>query len=257
MAPSTLEEAMSVPVSRRQRLRQELTADIKEVALKQLAQDGPEAVTLRGIARELAISPAAIYSYFASLDDLYSTLIADGFNELAQQVEDAIALYSDRSHQDRMLAGLLAYRLSAVEHPELFRLLYFSPIPGYEAPPDGPTLDANLRVSAAFLALLVDAWQCGVGPELFSGPYVDSHKFRDRFDLEITSDQLRTSVSCWGQFHGLVCLEVGGHINAQWTDPAELYEASMRAMLRRADQSEASAEVTTANVAAALAKRAQ
>ena len=35
----------------------------------------------------------------------------------------------------------------------------------------------------------------------------------------------------------------------------ELYEASMRAMLRRADQPEASSDITTANVTAALARR--
>jgi AcrR family transcriptional regulator len=246
---------MSTPVSRRERLRQELTADIKSVALRQLADEGPQAVTLRGIARELGISPAAIYSYFASLDDLYTALITDGFNDLAQYVEDAIAHYSDRTHQDRMLAGLLAYRHWAIEHPALFRLLYFSPVPGYEAPADGPTLDAALRVSAAFLVLLVDAWQSGTGPDLIPGPPVDPHKFQVRFELPITSDQLRSSVSCWGQFHGLVCLEVGGHISSHWADPAELYEASMRAMLRRADQPEIAADITTANVTAALANR--
>lgn len=245
---------MSV-TSRRERLRQELTAAIKDTALRRLAADGPQAVTLRGIARELEISPAALYGYFESLDDLYSNLIADGFHALAQQVEDAIASHAERGHADRMLAALLAYRLWALEHPELFRLLYFSPIPGYKAPEDGPTLDAALRVSAAFLVVLADAWSHGIGEQVTPGPQVDAAKFAERFGLHITPDQLRTAVGCWGQFHGLVCLEVGGHIGVEWTEPAALYEASMRAMGRRAGLPEASADVTTTSVAAALAAR--
>ena len=245
---------MAVP-SRRDRLRQELTVAIKQTALAQLAQDGPQAVTLRGIARALEISPAAIYGYFESLDDLYSNLIADGFHALAQHVEDAIAAHPDGGHADRLLAGLLAYRLWALEHPELFRLLYFSPIPGYVAPEDGPTVDASLRVSAAFLFVLVDAWRDGVGEQVTPGPQVDSEKFAARFGLHVTPDQLRTAVGCWGQFHGLVCLEVGGHIGTEWTEPTALYEASMRAMGRRAGLPDASADITSASVAAAIAAR--
>jgi AcrR family transcriptional regulator len=235
---------MTMPVSRRERLRVELIAEIKRVALAQLAAEGPQAVNLRGIARELGISPAALYGYFASLDDLYNTLITDGFTALAQHVEAAIAHCEGRPAQDQMLAGLLAYREWAIAHSELFRLLYFSPIPGYQAPSDGPSLDAALRVSAAFLRLLVESWRAGVGDELIPGPPVDPHKFEERFGLQISSDQLRTSVSCWGQFHGLVCLEVGGHISAHWTDPGELYEASMRAMLRRAGLPDPGPDIT-------------
>lgn len=244
---------MSVPASRRERLRHELTAAIKDTALDQLARNGPQAVTLRGIARALEISPAAIYGYFESLEDLYTHLIADGFNVLAQQVEDAIGLYRRSGHEDQMLAALLAYRLWALEHPELFRLLYFSPIPGYVAPADGPTFDAALRVSAAFLFVLAEAWSTGASEQLSPGPQVDTAKFAERFGLHITPDQLRTAVGCWGQFHGLVCLEVAGHIGVEWTQPGELYESSMRAMVRRAGLPDASADLTTETVAAALA----
>ncbi len=245
---------MSMP-SRRDRLRQELTDAIKDTALRQLAADGPQAVTLRGIARELEISPAAIYGYFTSLDDLYGNLIADGFHALAQQVEDAVGAYRDGGHADQMLAGLLAYRLWALEHPELFRLLYFSPIPGYVAPEDGVTLEAALRVSAAFLIVLVDAWQSGGAAQATPGPHVDTAKFADRFGLRITPDQMRTAVGCWGQFHGLVCLEVGGHIGGEWTDAGALYEASMRSMGARMGLPAASPDISSASVAARLASR--
>lgn len=246
---------MTPTLSRRERLRQDLISGIKATALRQLAEEGPQAVTLRAIARELGISPAAIYSYFDSLDDLYNELITDGFHALAQHVEDAIAIYHDRGHQDRMLAGVLAYRSWALANPELFRLLYHSPIPGYTAPDDGPTLDAALRVSAAFLVVLVDAWQSCPCGDLIPGPPVDATKFADRFGLHITPDQLRTAVGCWAEFHGLVCLELGGHICTQWTDPPALYDAAVRALLLRTGLPAPDPAIDTAAVEAALAAR--
>jgi AcrR family transcriptional regulator len=244
---------MTATPSRRERLRQELTAAIKAAALRRLAEDGPGGVTLRGIARELEISPAAIYGYFESLEDLWGALIAEGYHALAAQVEDAMALHAAGGHADRIFAGLLAYRLWALEHPALFRLLYFSPIPGYVAPDDGPAVDAALRVSAAFLFVLTEAWAAGDGPPIVPGPPVDSEKFAERFGLHISPDELRTAVGCWGQFHGLVCLEVGGHIGSDWTDEAALYEASMRAMNGRVGLAAPSPAITSASVAAALA----
>jgi hypothetical protein len=132
-----------------------------------------------------------------------------------------------------LLAGLLAYRRWALDHAALFRLLYFSPVPDYLPPKEGPTLDASLRVCAAFLRVLVGAWNDGLLPTAQPGPPVDVRKFEERFGLVISSDQLRESVGCWGEFHGLVSLEVGGHINSRWTDAEELYLASMGTMLRR------------------------
>jgi AcrR family transcriptional regulator len=214
-------------------LRHELIAEIKQVALAQLASGGPAAVSLRGIAREIGVSPAALYAYFESLDDLLTALITDGFNDLAEAVEDAIEREGKGGVGDALLGGVLAYRRWALEHAELFRLLYVGPVPDYVRPREGPTHDASLRVCAAFLRVLVDAWNAGLLPTPDPGPPVEVHKFEERFGLVITSDQLRESVGCWGEFHGLVSLEVGGHINDHWTDPEELYLASMRTMLRR------------------------
>lgn len=220
------------PLTRRERLRQELTAEIKATALRQLEEGGPAAVSLRGIARELSVSPAALYGYVDDLDDLFTALITDGFNALAEAVEGAIAARAGEPAADRVLAGLFAYRRWAIDHKPLFRLLYFSPVPGYVAPEDGPTLAANLRVCAAFLAVLVEAWRAGELEPPEPGMPLDCSKFVELFGIDITPDQLRASIGCWGEFHGLVTLEVNDHVSAAWVDPGELYAAEMRSMLR-------------------------
>jgi AcrR family transcriptional regulator len=241
--------------TRRERLRQELTQDIKDTALAQLAAGGPSAITLRGIARELGVSPAALYGYFASLDDLFTVLIADGFIDQAETVEAVIASRADQPVQDRMLAALYAYRQWALDQEARFRLLYFSPIPGYQAPEDGATHEASLRVSAAFLAILAEGWAEGLLPVPEPGFDIDCSKFEEQFGLVITPDQMRTAVACWGEFHGLVSLEVNDHISDHWVDAEALYAATMRAMLRKSGLPEPSPDITPASVSAELRAR--
>ena len=80
---------MTAAPTRRARLREAMNADIKECACRQLAEGGPPAVTLRGIAREIGVSPAALYGYFDSLEALFTALIVDGYEDLADAVEAA------------------------------------------------------------------------------------------------------------------------------------------------------------------------
>jgi AcrR family transcriptional regulator len=217
--------------TRRERLREALTAEIKECACRQLADGGPPAVTLRGIARELGVSPAALYGYFDSLDALFTALIVDGFDDLADAV--AAAASGPGTPGLRLLESVRAFRRWALEHPERFRLLYFSPVPGYEAPADGETLTASLRVFVPMLAIIIDGWADGTLPEPPPGPTIDTSKFREAFGLEITSDQLRMTTECWAEFHGLVALEVNGHLVERWVEPAALFDANMIAALHR------------------------
>jgi AcrR family transcriptional regulator len=232
-AMTTTNPPAAGPATRRERLRLALIADIKECACRQLAEGGPAAVTLRGIAREIGVSPAALYGYFDSLDALFTALITDGYDDLADAVAAAVAVPPADEPGARMLAGVRAFREWALAQPATFRLLYFSPVPGYEAPVDGPTMTASLRVFVPLLALMVDAWVSGVLPPPPPGPAVDVTKFHERFGLTIASDQLRMATECWAEFHGLVALEINGHIHADWVDPAALYEANMQSLLLR------------------------
>src|ERR1700720_1935995 len=77
-------------LSRRDRVRAETTAEIKQTARKILVEQGPEAVTLRAIAREMGMTAPALYRYFDSHEDLLTHVVADIFTELADEVHDAI-----------------------------------------------------------------------------------------------------------------------------------------------------------------------
>jgi hypothetical protein len=158
-------------------------------------------------------------------------VIVDGYDDLAEAVGAAAAIPGPPGA--RLLETCRAFRRWALTHPERFKLLYFSPIPGYEAPPEGEALTASLRVFVPMLAIIIAGYRDGTLPPPAPGPAVDPTKFRERFGLEITPDQLRATTECWAEIHGLVALEVNGHIHDEWVDPEALFDANMVAAIRR------------------------
>lgn len=64
--PSTVSSVDEVAPNRRARLRAEAIQEIKTIALKLLAEGGPDAISLRAIAREMGMTAGALYGYFAT-----------------------------------------------------------------------------------------------------------------------------------------------------------------------------------------------
>ena len=58
------------PPSRRDRLRAATTEEIIQTARQLLVKDGPEAVSLRAIAREMGMTAPGLYRYFGSHEEL-------------------------------------------------------------------------------------------------------------------------------------------------------------------------------------------
>ena len=69
---------------RRDRRRQETIDDIPDTARNQLAGGGPARISMRAIARHLAMTASAVHYYFPSRQALLDALIADGFTSLAE-----------------------------------------------------------------------------------------------------------------------------------------------------------------------------
>ena len=77
------------PLSRRARYRAETHAEAEAIALRQLAEGGIGAVSLNAIGKEMGVTGEALYRYFESRDALLSSLIMDGYRDLATAVEVA------------------------------------------------------------------------------------------------------------------------------------------------------------------------
>lgn len=145
-----------LPVSRRERLREELTAQIVSIGRRQLEESGVAGVSWRGIAREVGMNPASLYTYVDGIDDLYTRILIESFDSLAAAVRDASEAGRDKPARQRLLDCSAAYRSWAVTHPRQFNLIFTDQIPGYEAPPDGPTVDAETAIEQPFIAALAE-----------------------------------------------------------------------------------------------------
>ncbi|WP_433602300.1 TetR/AcrR family transcriptional regulator [Nocardia sp. CA-135953] len=203
--------------SRRDRQRRELVAEIIAVACRQLDEGGPGNVSWRGVAREVGMNPASLYTYFASLDDLFTALIAEGFRGLAGTVGRAFEDSAGAAPVDRLLACVRAYRAWAVANPRRFNLIWTDQLPGYAAPPGGPTVTAEQAVYRPFLLAVGEAEGCG--DQLAEFTTLSTH------------DQRRL-LGLFGTLHGLVSLEINSHLAPGSVDGEALIVDRMTHALR-------------------------
>lgn len=226
-------ESVGSTKGRRDRLRAETTAEIKKVALALMASGGPDAITLRAIAREMGMTANAIYGYFATRDDLVTTLISNVYTSLADTVDAAPA----QDPAARIQAWAHAFRNWALANPEGFRLIYGDPVPGYRPPEGGAAPEAARRVCTGITALAAAAWPHA---EL---RYSDSDFEWSDFDLGLL-DKVRPAfpdlppaavalaLRIWSHLHGQVSLEVYGHLQSQALSPEKLYREELAQLIR-------------------------
>ncbi|MEV0108989.1 TetR/AcrR family transcriptional regulator [Nocardia sp. NPDC050799] len=213
--------------SRRARLRAETTREIESIALRQMAEDGPGAISLRGIAREMGMTARAIYSYFPTRDDLITALIRGIGESLAESLRAAVDAVPEHDPAGRLVAWGGALRTWALANPEGFRLFYGQPVPGYRPPENGP-VDRTARRVCRELTRLVAAAE---PPPSESGSWAELHPdyvAKVREDIpEVTPAAAALALRVWGRMHGLVALEIDGHIHPVARDPAALHHAEM------------------------------
>ncbi|GAB3985013.1 TetR/AcrR family transcriptional regulator [Actinoallomurus acanthiterrae] len=223
-------------ISRRARLRAETTREIKEIALRLMAAGGPDAISLRAIAREMGMTAGAIYSYFATRDDLITTLITDVYTELVDRAEAARDAVPETDPGGRVVAWAHAVREWALANPEGFRLIYGDPVPGFRPPEGGAAREAHHRACGGLTGLVAAAWPRATA--LHDGDY-DWSDFDPGLVAEVRRDfpglppaAVALALRVWGRMHGLVALEIYGHIGPLASDPATLYRAEMRDLVR-------------------------
>nr|WP_225954490.1 TetR/AcrR family transcriptional regulator [Kibdelosporangium phytohabitans] len=217
-------------MTRRERLRIQTTGEITGIALRQMADEGPGAISLRGIAREMGMTARAIYSYFATRDDLITALIRDVGQSLADALEAARDAAS--TPQDKLLAWGYALREWALANPQGFRLVYGDPVPGYQPPSDeNPVEQAARRICGGLNHLVANACRprdAEFAWTDFPAGYADRIK-----DVPgMSPDAAVLALRVWGRMHGLVTLEVFGHMGSVVSDPAAVYRAEMTDIVR-------------------------
>jgi AcrR family transcriptional regulator len=217
---------LPVEGSVRERRRAETIAEIKAAALAQLATAGTGGLSLRAVARDVGMTVQSLYHYFDSRDALLTALVTDGHNAIADVAEAAAAACRGRSPADRMVIVAGAFRQWALANTAAFLLLYGTPVPGFDPGPDSDSGRAALRLAAPFLEVVFEGWT----PDDLAAVEVPGGVVpaADAGDIPLPAGALVLFIGLRAHMHGLVMLELLGHLHPFNRDPATMFAAEMR-----------------------------
>jgi AcrR family transcriptional regulator len=209
----------------RETARAENTAAIVRLAREQVAQHGAADLSLRAIARELGMVSSAIYRYFASRDELLTTLIIDSYERLGAAVEQADTRVRREDFRGRWRAEAASVRAWAVRHPSEFALLFGTPVPGYAAPQD--TIGPASRYTSVLMQLLIDIENAGhtIDKPVPAALRRDFARLRTAFPVPRSDALLMTGMCAWSAMMGAISLELFGHLHNVVDTPGALFGA--------------------------------
>ncbi|MFF2040882.1 TetR/AcrR family transcriptional regulator [Kitasatospora sp. NPDC058170] len=203
--------------SRRERVRAGTVEEIKHAALGLIVEHGSANLRFTDIARSMGMTPPAMYRYFADRDELLTALVADSYDSLSDALTATRDTVSPDDLDGRFLATCTGYRTWAQRNPERFALIFGSPVPGYAAPPEGPTVVAGRRAMEHMVELVADTAE------------------RGRLGSPLVPDAEEAMMLAWATVHGFVALEAYGHFAALGQEAADrLFTVQARLAARTA-----------------------
>ncbi|PZE90613.1 TetR/AcrR family transcriptional regulator [Curtobacterium sp. MCLR17_039] len=233
--------------------RQTVTAEILAAARTRLTGEGPAALSLRAVARDVGMVSSAVYRYFPSRDDLLTALLITDYDELGAAVEAAGAA-AGPAPGARWVAMCRVIRDWSIAHPGDFALLFGSPVPGYAAPRE--TVVPATRTTLALVRVVADAVGSGApgasgssvtpGSSVTStpaaagrpgsptappaapgaaGPAVaDGVATLRSFGITLPDEVLVRTLMAWTTVFGTISFELFGHFVGSVSDPAAYFD---------------------------------
>jgi len=178
--------------SPRERRHEKTRQSILDAARKIIATEGTEALSMRAIAQRIDYSPAGLYEYFDSKEEIIGAVCQQGHLRLTEYMQRA----DPHLPPDALLLQLgLAYIDFAVRNPDFF-LLMFTNLNTGVAPgttPDQAMMDMQQEGSS--FPLLLRAIQRGVDEGVFK-----AKPGYGVFEMAFTT---------WAMVHGIAMLRIG------------------------------------------------
>ncbi|QJY47359.1 TetR/AcrR family transcriptional regulator [Pseudonocardia broussonetiae] len=230
----------------RERRRAETLREITAAARAQLAAVGPAALSLRAVAREVGMTVQSLYHYFDSRDALLDTLIADAHHALADAVAAAAEGSLGRPPAERRRVTTEAYRAWALGHGSEFLLLYGTPVPDFAPLPEGRTGEAAIRLAAPFLEVVFAGWTPEELAALPLAPGAEDIAGVDAPQVPLPPGALAFFLELRARMHGLVVLELLGHLKPLQEHAAALFAGAMHHMSTEIDARHTAAAATVA-----------
>jgi AcrR family transcriptional regulator len=209
------------PPPMRERYRAQVRDEVKQAALRQLAESGPAGLSISAIGKQLGVSGPALYRYFASRDDLLSELVIDAYHDLAHALSDAARHAPGTQLEDIARA----YRSWALAQPHRYRLLFGPPLPGYDAHAQRlvEAAQASMKVLLGVLREAGDPAATPPAEPLASQLLALARTHGPGIDAAMA---LR-AIIIWSRLHGLVSLEIAGNFASMGIDAGQIFEAQL------------------------------
>jgi AcrR family transcriptional regulator len=175
-------------------MREETRQAILDAGRAMVEAEGIDGFSLRGVARAVGYSPAAIYEYFGSKEDLLDCVYFEGRGGLS----DRMAAVLDSAPEGQPAIETLrafghAYRQAAQDHPELYRMIFGR---GKTPTPSSKHPATNDHPPSHAFGLLIDLVAKGI----------DEGEF-------IEAPAPMVAMAAWTAVHGFVTLELSGALD--------------------------------------------
>lgn len=214
-------------ISLRDRRRAETVAEIKEAALQQLVEAGPGGFSLRGVARTVGMTVQALYHYFANRDALLTVLVVDAHHAAADAVQAAADATRGQPPRARRLAACRAFREWSLANRPAFLLLYGTPVPGFRPLREDEVGQAAWRLGQPFAEVVFDGWTPAQLAAVPAAPTLVGTELK-RMALPLGATEL--FIELRARMHGVVTLELIGHLHPFTGNEAAFFDAAMDRM---------------------------
>lgn len=160
-----------------------------DAASRLLVEEGPGALSMRRISRQVNCSTKVLYTMFGGKRELVEELWLEGFDRLRRSVE---AVEHPGDPWDYVVAMGWAYRENALNNPNHYAVMFGRAVPGFE-----PTEEGLRRSEKAFRVLIGAVEGCVEAGVL------------------APSDPGAVASVLWSTVHGVVSLELAGHMRGE------------------------------------------
>ncbi len=241
--------------TRRDRLRAATMEEITATARRLLVEQGPDAMSLRAIAREMGMTAPGLYRYYGNREELFRHVIAMIFRELSGDLHraiDKVALSGEgaavargaaspqrtRRHLTlKMVAACREFRRWGMSHKDEFTLLFGVPLPGLDDGRLDIAEQCALEFAGTFYSLFTELWKAAPFPvpgpdEIDAGMRAQLDRFGALMRTEAPAGALLVFLRCWVLLYGAVSMEVFGHLGFALDDPAPMFEFTLADLAR-------------------------
>jgi AcrR family transcriptional regulator len=254
-SPALAAQAEPAAPTRRDRMRAATMDEITATARRLLVEQGPDAASLRAIAREMGMTAPGLYRYYGSREELIRHVIATIFRELSGDIRRALdrealgpaaaAVYRGtaspaevRQHLARkMVAACREFRRWGLGHKEEFALLFGVPLPGFDDGRFDIAQECALEFAGTFYTLFTELWNASRFPvpgpgEIDERLLAQLGRLRATLHTDVPDGMLLVFLRCWVLLYGAVAMEAFGHLHFALEDPSPMFEYTLGDLAR-------------------------